>query len=106
VSALASAAAAEDSLAYAFGPPPVLKPSHELLGELLLGLRRFGDAECQFQASLAHQPRRVLSLRGLAAAAVGAGDSAAATRAGAELRAIQHVGRPAAAAAGAPPGLR
>lgn len=105
VSVLESAAAAEDSLAYAFGPPPVLKPSHELLGELLLGLRRFADAEREFRASLAHQPRRVLSLRGLAAAAAGAGDSASATRARAELRAIQHVGS-SAAASGTPPGRR
>ncbi|HKV50769.1 MAG TPA: hypothetical protein VJO52_06145 [Gemmatimonadaceae bacterium] len=92
VTLLANATAVEDSLAYAFGPPPVFKPSHELLGELLLGLKRYGDAERQFQAALAHQPRRVLSLRGLAAAAQGAGDSATASHARGELRAIQHFG--------------
>ena len=92
VALLTNATAAEDSLAYAFGPPPVYKPSHELLGELLVGLKRYGDAERQFRAALAHQPRRVLSLRGLAAAADGAGDSATASRARGELRAIQHFG--------------
>lgn len=91
---LMRATAAEDSLAYAFGPPPVYKPSHELLGELLLGLKRYGDAEREFRAALAHQPRRVLSLRGLATAAQGAGDSATASHARGELRAIQHFGSP------------
>ncbi|HEY7895801.1 MAG TPA: hypothetical protein VIC24_12960 [Gemmatimonadaceae bacterium] len=89
---LTNATATEDSLAYAFGPPPVYKPSHELLGELLVGLKRYGEAERQFRAALAHQPRRVLSLRGLAAAAEGAGDTAAASRARGALRAIQHFG--------------
>ncbi|HEX6807610.1 MAG TPA: hypothetical protein VF118_06455 [Gemmatimonadaceae bacterium] len=92
VTLLTAATAAEDSLAYAFGPPPVFKPSHELLGELLLGLGRSGDAEREFRAALAHQPRRVLSLRGLAAAAAGAGDTATASRARGELHAIQHFG--------------
>jgi len=90
VTLLATATAAEDSLAYAFGPPPVYKPSHELLGELLLGLARYADAQHEFQAALAHQPRRVLSLRGLEAAARAAGDTATASRARGELHAIQH----------------
>jgi len=90
VTLLATATAAEDSLAYAFGPPPVYKPSHELLGELLLGLARYADAQHEFQAALAHQPRRVLSLRGLEAAARAAGDTATASRARDELHAIQH----------------
>ena len=92
VTMLTAATAAEDSLAYAFGPPPVFKPSHELLGELLLGLERYGDAEHEFQVSLAHQPRRVLSLRGLEAAARGAGDTATASRTRNDLRAIRHFG--------------
>jgi len=92
VTLLTSATVAEDSLAYAFGPPPVFKPSHELLGELLLGLKRYGDAEREFRAALAHQPRRVLSLRGLAAAAAGAGDTATASHARGDLHAIQHFG--------------
>ena len=92
VTLVGTATAAEDSLAYAFGPPPVYKPSHELLGELLLGLSRYADAEREFQAALAHQPRRVLSLRGLEAAARGAGDTATASRARDELHAIQHFG--------------
>jgi hypothetical protein len=92
VALVSRAAAIEDSLAYAFGPPPVYKPSHELLGELLLGLGRYGDAEREFQTALTHERRRVLSLRGLAAAAAGAGDTATASRARGELRAIQHFG--------------
>ncbi len=92
VALLTRATAAEDSLAYAFGPPPVYKPSHELLGELLLGLGRYGEAERQFQAALARQRRRVLSLRGLGAAAAGAGDAAMAAHARAELASIQHFG--------------
>lgn len=92
VTLLTTATVAEDSLAYAFGPPPVFKPSHELLGEVLLGVKRYNEAQREFQAALVHQPRRVLSLRGLEAAARGAGDTATASRARSDLQAIQHFG--------------
>jgi hypothetical protein len=40
LSMLRQATAIEDTLPMEFGPPLVVKPSHELLGEALLGLQR------------------------------------------------------------------
>jgi tetratricopeptide (TPR) repeat protein len=62
------AAAIEDSLPVEFGPPTVVKPSHELLGELLLAAGRPADAVRSFEHALALAPGRRLSLRGQAEA--------------------------------------
>ncbi|HEX5410147.1 MAG TPA: hypothetical protein VFW89_10290 [Gemmatimonadaceae bacterium] len=56
----------EDSMAYAFGPPNVDKPSHELYGEVLFTMKRFAAAEHEFQMALGRAPGRELALRGLA----------------------------------------
>ena len=87
---LREAARLEDALPLEFGPPDVVKPSHELLGEVLLGLGRPADAQREFQRALGLTPKRVLSLLGLARAAAAAGDRVMATRAYGELRAIWH----------------
>ncbi|HEX8725778.1 MAG TPA: hypothetical protein VF737_10350 [Gemmatimonadaceae bacterium] len=73
VALLRRATAVEDSMAYAFGPPQVDKPSHELLGEVLLGLHRYADATQQFRRALARTPGRVQASRGLERAEAGAG---------------------------------
>lgn len=83
---LRQAAAIEDSLPVEFGPPEVVKPSHELLGEVLLGLGEAPAAQQQFQEALDRAPRRALALLGLARAATAAGDRAVADRARADLR--------------------
>ena len=49
-----------------FGPPIIVKPSHELFGEVLLGLGRTADAKLQFEMALQRAPRRSQSLAGLA----------------------------------------
>ena len=72
------AAAAEDTISFEFGPPSVVKPAHELLGEMLLSLGNAAEARAEFERSLAHAPERALSLLGLARAASKAGDRAAA----------------------------
>ncbi len=71
VALLHRATVVEDSMAYAFGPPQVDKPSHELLGEVLLGMRRFGPAEHEFQIALQRTPKRVEAVRGLERAKAG-----------------------------------
>jgi len=85
---LEEATALEDSLAFDFGPPTVVKPSHELYGEMLMEARRPNDAALQFARSLDRAPRRTLSLLGLARASAGSGDSVAAEDAYRELASI------------------
>jgi hypothetical protein len=46
------------------GPPPLIKPSHELFGEILLRAGRREEAAAQFATSLFRHPGRALSLRG------------------------------------------
>ena len=59
------AASAEDAMTFEFGPPAVIKPAHELSGELLLELNRPAEAQAEFAAALAKAPGRLLSVRGL-----------------------------------------
>jgi tetratricopeptide (TPR) repeat protein len=91
---LREATALEDALPVDFGPPEVVKPSHELLGEVLLGMRRPADAQREFLRALALTPRRSLSLLGLARSARAAGDQETATQASAELRRVWHAAEP------------
>jgi len=73
------AAATYDNMAFDFGPPPILKPPHELLGELLLKDGKPKQAAEAFQSSLKRAPNRSLSLLGLAKAQDASGDKVAAT---------------------------
>jgi tetratricopeptide (TPR) repeat protein len=87
VAAVERAAADEDAASYEFGPPVVVKPAHELAGEVLLDLGQPAAARRQFEQALARAPRRSLSLLGLARAAGRAGDAAAARAAYEDLAA-------------------
>lgn len=62
------AAAIEETLGAPSGPPDVLKPSHELYGELLLAAGRPREALEQFRISLQRMPNRRASLDGVKAA--------------------------------------
>jgi tetratricopeptide (TPR) repeat protein len=66
---LRAAAAAEDAMPYEFGPPRILKPTHELLGEELLRAGRLDEARAAFRRATERTPGRTLAVRGLAAAA-------------------------------------
>lgn len=66
--ALRIATMAEDNMPFMFGPPTVIKPSHELYGELLIKWHRPSEAKYQFQKGLERAPNRSLSLLGLAQA--------------------------------------
>lgn len=62
------AAEIEMTLGAPSGPPDVLKPSHELYGELLLAAGKPKEASEQFRISLQRMPNRAASLAGLRAA--------------------------------------
>jgi tetratricopeptide (TPR) repeat protein len=63
--ALVQAALAESALPPVFGPPALLKPSYELLGEELLAAGRREEAAAIFTKALEENPGRRLSLAGL-----------------------------------------
>lgn len=67
------------------GPPSLLKPSHELLGEILLRAGKPKEAAGAFATALARQPNRARSLLGTARAAAASGDPATAARAYTDL---------------------
>lgn len=73
ITLLRRATAVVDSMPYAFGPPYVDKPSHELLGEALLQAGRGNDAIAEFRRALKETPLRPNALRGLARAQESAG---------------------------------
>jgi len=64
----------EETLAPPSGPPALLKPTHELFGEILLLAGKPDAAAEQFKIALQRQPNRARSLIGTARAAVATGD--------------------------------
>jgi tetratricopeptide (TPR) repeat protein len=68
------AIAAEEQLAPPSGPPGLIKPTHELFGEILLRAGKPGEAAEQFDKALLRQPNRARSLLGAARAAAQRGD--------------------------------
>jgi hypothetical protein len=70
------AALAEDAMTFEFGPPVVVKPAHELMGEILLELDRPVQAQAEFESALAKAPGRALSLKGRAMATARTGPAA------------------------------
>jgi tetratricopeptide (TPR) repeat protein len=87
---LREATQAEDRIPLEFGPPDVVKPSHELLGEVLLGLGEAAEARREFTRALALAPGRARSLLGLGRAALAVGDTAAARKALGDLKRAWH----------------
>ena len=73
------AVASEDEQGPPSGPPSLIKPAHELYGELLLKAGKPKEAAEQFKISLRRQPNRARSLLGAARAAAQNGDRAVAT---------------------------
>jgi tetratricopeptide (TPR) repeat protein len=90
VTLMRRATALEDAMPLEFGPPGVVKPAHELQGEMLLRAGRPREAKVEFIRSLHLAPKRALSLLGLARAAAAAGDGKTAAEAYAELQRIWH----------------
>src|SRR5687768_9993707 len=75
------ATALEEERGAPYGPPSLIKPSHELFGEILLRAGQPKEAAEKFQVSLLRQPNRARSLLGLARAYSQSGDRAAAVAA-------------------------
>ncbi len=67
------------------GPPILIKPTHELFGEILLRAAKPKEAAAQFRTSLLRQPNRARSLLGAARAAAQSGDKEGAAAAYAKL---------------------
>jgi len=63
------------------GPPMLIKPTHELFGEILLRAGKPAEAVVMFRTSLLRQPNRARSLLGAARAAAQSGDKASAAAA-------------------------
>jgi hypothetical protein len=82
---LKAAAAQEAGAPLEFGPPPVLKPSAELLGDELLQRRRYAEAAEAYREALGRTPGRTRALQGLLAAQHGLGDVEGAAVTTAEL---------------------
>jgi tetratricopeptide (TPR) repeat protein len=78
IAMMKKATAMEEEMAPPSGPPGLIKPSHELFGEVLLRAGRPKEAAQQFAASLLRQPNRARSLLGAARAAAQMGDKASA----------------------------
>ena len=68
LTALEQAAAAELALPVVFGPPPIFKPSYEILGEMHLAAGRKAQAAEAFSKALELAPGRRLARQGLASA--------------------------------------
>ena len=65
VALLRETAALEDAVPFTAGPVFPVKPTHELLGEVLLSLGKRDEARRQFTLALERAPNRRLSLAGL-----------------------------------------
>jgi hypothetical protein len=72
---LRRATALEEGLRPPSGPPDMIKPSHELFGDVLLRAGRPAEAAAQFKTALLRQPNRPRSLLGLARAAAKNGEA-------------------------------
>ena len=72
---LRRATSLEESLRPPSGPPDIIKPSHELFGDVLLRAGRPQEAAAQFKTALLRQPNRPRSLLGLARAAAKNGEA-------------------------------
>ncbi|HLM24504.1 MAG TPA: hypothetical protein VK274_05565 [Pyrinomonadaceae bacterium] len=79
------ATALEEEMSPPSGPPNLVKPTHELFGEILLRAGKPAEAGEQFKVALLRQPNRARSLLGAARAAAQTGNQSAALTAYATL---------------------
>ena len=89
IALLRDATEAEEALPYEFGPPAIVKPTHELLGEVLLETGRVEEARAAFRHALLRTPLRVAALEGASVCAKRMGDEAGALELAAQLKRIR-----------------
>jgi len=94
LSLMRSAADAEDKTEKHIVTPGRIVPARELLGEMLLELKRPADALKEFEASQVREPERFRGYYGAAQAAAQSGDKAKATRYFTKLVAMAGQGTP------------
>lgn len=75
ITIMRQATALEEAMPPPSGPPLVIKPAHELFGEILLRAKRPKEASEQFATSLRRHKNRARSLLGAARAAAQDGDA-------------------------------
>jgi hypothetical protein len=85
---MTEAARREDATEKNAVTPGPLAPARELLGDLLMELRRPADALVEYRAALLKEPNRYRSVEGARRAASGAGDKAAAAGYAEQLKRI------------------
>jgi tetratricopeptide (TPR) repeat protein len=79
IALMKKATAMEEETGAPSGPPILIKPTHELFGEILLHADKPAEAAAQFRTALLRQPNRARSLLGAARAAAQSGDQVTAT---------------------------
>ena len=82
---MTEAAAMEERRGAPSGPPGIIKPAHELFGEILLRAGKHERAAEQFRTALLRQPNRARSLLGLARVHAKSGKTTDAARAYAQF---------------------
>jgi hypothetical protein len=85
ISLMTQATTLEEQMSPPSGPPMLIKPTHELFGEILLRAGKPAEAAEQFRIALLRQPNRARSLLGAARAAAQTGNQSAALTAYAAL---------------------
>ena len=85
ISLMKQATALEEQMSPPYGPPNLIKPTHELFGEILLRAGKPAEAAEQFKVALLRQPNRARSLLGAARAAAQTGNQSGALTAYATL---------------------
>jgi tetratricopeptide (TPR) repeat protein len=90
VDLLREAAAREDALPPTFGPPAVVKPAAELLGDTLLELGRSREAVASYASQLLRTPRRAATLLGIVRSARASNDTVISNKTLRELTEVWH----------------
>ena len=90
LAALKDAARLEAEMPFEFGPPFIVKPTQELLGDFYTVLDMPAEAASAFKEQLAHTPGRTNALLGLARASSALGDDVTAMETFSDLAKIWH----------------